>query len=304
MREKLGIAAIVAFLVVDLVLVTLAVRHVRDATPPPAYSPVATASAGPAPADDRPDAGSAAPFTPGAEPIPDDPILLALAEDGTVMRAVLGSCESGIAPRVEVSTDGGASFESVTVDADLGQVLGLEASGRRTLRLGGLTTDCEPVAYEGAAGRDQWRTIPSRDAEMWHLVADAAARVHAPSGEVETPCPVASLTVVGSVRALCDSGRIIGTADDGESWVALGDLPGGVAIGYVGPGIGYALAEQPDCPAAVMSTGDGGVDWTQETCLGEAPPRDIAARGDVVLAQVGDQIFRSEDAAATWTKLP
>jgi hypothetical protein len=221
-----------------------------------------------------------------------------------VLRAVLGSCQTGELPEVSVSTDGGASFEPVAVHDDLGQVLGVEASERRTLRVAGLTADCEPVAYEGGAKKARWKRVPADEAEMWHLLPDAGEQLQAPGGEVETPCPVVSVTTVGSVRALCESGRIIGTADDGESWVALGDLPDAVAIAYVGPGIGYGLAAQPGCPAAVMSTGDGGVSWEQLECLGEAPPRDITAREEMIVAQVGDEVFRSEDGGESWTPRP
>lgn len=299
MRDKLGIVAIIAFVVVDIVLVTLAVRHVRGAAPvPDAATPSSPSSASPSPDSPAPTPATAAP-----EPIPDDPMLLALAEDGTVLRAVRGSCADGVAPAVSVSTDGGSSFAPVPVDGSLAEVTGLSASGRRTLRVAGATADCEPVVYGGSAGRDAWQQVAPDDAEMWHLTVGGTEQVHAPGGDVDTPCPVISLTVTGAIRALCESGRIIGTDDDGESWVALGTLEDGVAIGYTGPGVGYALAERRGCPAAVVSTGDGGVSWELETCLGEAPPRAIDAVGDVVVAQVGDQVFRSEDAGDTWTPL-
>jgi len=103
-----------------------------------------------------------------------------------------------------------------------------------------------------------------------------------------------------ALRILCTNGQIIGTADEGSSWAAVGSLPGATAVRFTSLGEGYAVADHQACPAAVLETVDSGTNWDRVTCLGNGQPQAIAAEGDIVAAQVGGVLHVSADAGTTW----
>ena len=165
----------------------------------------------------------------------------------------------------------------------------------------GADADCSAWLYSGAAGRRNWTA--ERGDDEWHLVGGGADSVHAPDGVVETPCTPESLSTLNSVRLLCDSGAVLGTADAGKTWATLGRLSDATAFAFDGPSRGYALQTRKNCPVAAMTTSDGGASWEFADCLDGSTGRAVAARGDVVTALVDDAVWRSEDGAATWTKV-
>lgn len=301
MRERLGTAAIVVFIIVDVVLVTLAFRHSNPAVPPEPQrgSPSATgtpSTTGESPSTDPAPAGAGS----------NQPLFLAAAENGALLRATRGSCQRDLQPVVEASTDDGRSFDRVRVAADLSEVLRVQADSADALSLVGADGSCEVGTYTGAVDDRTW-DLDSGTAGQWHLLPDPdQAGVHAMSVVVETPCAPVGLSVVrgGGPRVLCDTGSIIGTADQGQSWVALGRLDGAAAISYASPGDGYALAAQRRCPAAVLQTSDGGTTWERLTCLPGDQPRALAAEGSFLAAQVGDAVHVSHDGGQSWTSHP
>ncbi|HET6624922.1 MAG TPA: hypothetical protein VFG63_00900 [Nocardioidaceae bacterium] len=306
MRERLGTAAIVLFVLVDIVLVMVAFRHVTPATsgsPPPATPapPAVPSSASPSPT-----------IAPAAA---DASLFLSVAPDGTLLRSTRGSCPDAVAPVVEVSTDGGSTFAPVDVAADLSEVLRVQADGADDLWVVGADGDCALGVYRGGA-EDGWGLSPGTDG-AWHLLANPRrSAVHAPDGAVDTPCaPVSLSSIPGGARILCADGSVSGTTDAGSSWEELGRVRGATAIWFTSADHGYALGTSADCPAAVQETTDAAATWSELTCLGDVSsvgasagagpdgvhaPAAVAADGDTVAAQAGDLLQVSPDAGQTW----
>lgn len=301
---SLGIVGLVALAALDVFLVAAAIDHVRPEPAPGsdrgAPSAVeSTPSSSPSAGDSPSASSSPSPRSSPAE-VPSGPLLLAQAPDGTLLRATLGGCTDDADPEVAVSTDQGATFRALPVAPDLDGVLAVEATGRRSLQLVGADATCTAQAYTGGARTRSWQSGPI--GAEWHLMLSGADTVHSPDGVVETPCTPGALSTVGSVRLLCEDGRVLGTADAGQNWATLGRLPNATAFAFDGPNRGYALVTRQDCPTAVMTTTDGGASWTFADCL-DGDGRAIAARGDVVTALVDDQVLRSEDGAETWQEV-
>lgn len=300
MRQRLGTLAIVAFVVIDVVLVVLAFRHVRPANGSGAAPASPSASPTGAPSTSA-SAGSPSEAPSKSASASHGPLLLSLAADGTVLRATEGDC-AGKPARITVSTNGGRTFTRVQVAADLDQVLSVEARSKRDLRLVGSTDVCTTRLYDGAAGRQAWKA--GDDSGTWHQLIGDSSAVRSPSGVVDTPCRPVDVSATATVRLLCANKSIIGTDDDGQSWVTLGSLPGAKAISFVTPTRGYAVASRPECQVDVLTTDDGGATWDEASCLGIGSPRAIAAHGDVALVQAGDSLLRSEDSGVSWETLP
>lgn len=296
MRERLGVVAIVVFVLVDVVLVTLAFRHVEPDTsasapiPPDPSSPAAgPSSSSPSSTASVPEAGDGA-------------LYLSVAEDGTLLRAERGSCAGDTPPVVEVSTDDARTFERVEIDPDLSEVVRVQAEAAGNLWVVGADAACNLGVYRGGAERQEWELSPGT-LGAWHLLLGAErAAVHSPTGVVPTSCTPVSLAPVDQTRAraLCRNGDVIGT-DDGQSWNARGHLDGAVSIAFTSAQEGYALARSDGC-AATLRTVDGGATWEELTCLGKQPPRSVTAKAGVILAQVASTIHRSADAGGTWQR--
>lgn len=289
----LGAALLVALTVLDVVLIKLAFDHAQGVTPSPAGA-VSSASGSP----------SATPPTPAAQTdasavLPDGPVLLSLAPDGTVLRAIGGGCTDGSDPHVHVAPPDSATFEALHVAPDLAGVLAVRTDGRDDLTVVGTDVGCEIAAYSGSSGRRVWATGPARD--EWYLdVTRDPVVVHAPGGRVDVPCAPVALSTLDAVRVLCDGGALVGTGDGGETWAALGRLRNATAVAFQGPSRGIALARRGACPVTVLSTDNGGARWETIGCLDGGSGRAVALRGETVAAAVDDALWRSTDGGETW----
>ena len=300
MRERLGVIGIVAFVVVDVVLVALAIRHTRAAPPDLDESALTIPSASPeetrAPKDRRPSQSDSA--TPDAG---DEPLYMSLAQDGSLIKATRGSCQDDVQPVVSVSTDQGRTFSEGAI-REVTEILRVQANAADDLWVVALTGDCEVQTFVTGDRGESWRRTPNADA-AWYLVDDPTrARIHTPEGTVDTPCTPTSLSTIdaGALRVLCENDRIIGTDDTGRSWVTLGSLEDAVALRFTSPGDGYAVGPGADCEAAVFQTANGGARWEQIRCFDGGQPRSIAAEAEVVAAQIGDDLQVSADGGSTW----
>jgi hypothetical protein len=102
------------------------------------------------------------------------------------------------------------------------------------------------------------------------------------------------------VRVLCEDGKLLGY-DGGDSWAALGDLPGATAVRYPTPARAFAIAPGEECPTAVFGTRDGGADWSQLACLeGAEGSGAIAGRDGHYVARAGGVTLVSTDSGSTW----
>ena len=130
-------------------------------------------------------------------------------------------------------------------------------------------------------------------------------RVHTPGGSAPVGCEVLALSAYSrsGARVLCTDGELRGTASGGTSWVGLGSLQGAVDIGYETPADGWAIAATADCPAAVLRTADGGVDWEETACLdAEGEPQALSAGGRLIVVQVGGELLTSSDDGVTFAQ--
>lgn len=307
----LGVAALVALTVLDVVLVKLAFDHaagpaVPDGDPRPATGSRTPGASASATASTSP---TATPTTsPGATGSParvpaDGPALLALGTDGTVLRATTGGCGTDDPPaQVALARTGSGTFRAVPVAPGLEAVLAVQAERRDRLVVVGAASGCEVAAYRGGAGGGGWTAGPARG--EWYLDPTAEGAdtpvVHAPGGAVEVPCTPAALSTLGAVRVLCDDGALLGTSDGGSTWVALGRLEDASAVAFQGPGSGVALAPRDACPVTVLTTDDGGSSWETAACLDGQQGRAVALRDQSLVAVVDDTVWRSDDGGVTW----
>ncbi len=191
-----------------------------------------------------------------------------------------------------LSADEDKSFQPTRIPS-VTEVLRLEAIDDENFWVVGTNGQCTPGRYVTQDGGDTWQRSDGA-ASLWYMARDRSVPrvVHAPGRLTDTPCDPVSLSAVGNevLRILCTNGDLIGTDDQGDSWVSLGSLPGAAAVRFTSLSEGYAVASQPTCSAAVLATIDGGLTWDQVTCLGGGQPRAVAAAGDIVAAQVDNSL--------------
>lgn len=293
-RSRFSIVGIALFVALDIFLVYAAVRHTNQR--PPQSAPPAAESSTPS-ADNSP--------SPNPSAKPDEPLYMSVAADGTLIRATRGGgCHTGSLPTVIVSTGSGhRSPNGRGSSGEVTAVLRVQADNAHDVWLVGTGRDCTISGWTSGDGGASWTRSPAGTSSEWYLAPDAtASKLHVPGGMVRTPCVPDSLstTATGVFRVLCTDGTIIGTDDQGQSWVVLGRLDGAVAIRYLSPGDGYAVAPTKNCPAALMRTSDGGASWSEAHCFDAGPPRSVAADGKLVVVGAGDRLYESTDAANTW----
>lgn len=292
-RRWLTVLAVIAFVAVDVALVVLAVRHTQG---DPDSDTVPTLTSPSTPTTKPPTTNTTTPN----EPAPGGAVMLALAQDGSVLRATGGACADGEPATLELATDGGA-FTDVSPDQPPTQVLAAAAGSATVLRVVGTDRRCTPVVYRSVDAGETW-TQSSDTTGTWHLLPNGGTTVHAPEREVDVGCTVTSLSPVSesNARALCDDGFVMGTADGGRDWVALGRLEGAVAVAYSTTGDALGLADEGGCPAQVYATSNGGSAWSPTSCLSGEPAQAISVTNGRAVAQVGGMVFVSTDAGATW----
>ena len=301
MRARLGILGIVLLLALDVILVFFAFRHVQET--PPSPLPLPSPSRAGQLDQERPKG----PEDPNEDRDRDDSAPqathLSLAEDGSFIRAIAGSCKKGVAPEVEISANRGREFETTRVEG-VTEVLQVSAVDRGNLSLVGTDVSCAPTLYATEDGGESWTTSKEGADSLWFATPDGsrALAVHAPGGLTETPCkPLAvSAVTTDTLRILCTSGQILGTADVGATWITLGSLPRATDVHFSSASQGYAVAQQRACSTAVLETVDGGFSWSRLNCLGNGAPRAITAAGDIIGVQVGRSLNVSTDSGVSW----
>jgi hypothetical protein len=145
MRRGFLTVSLVLFVLFDIGLVVLAVRHVQSQTADGAASDASTGTQG-----DRSSEGPSDDATSRGTPDPareDDPVMLSVADDGTILRALEGDCAVGPDASVSLSADGGASFEPLALE--VAQVLRLSTPAAGVLAVIGAHDDCAVVERRG-----------------------------------------------------------------------------------------------------------------------------------------------------------
>jgi photosystem II stability/assembly factor-like uncharacterized protein len=140
---------------------------------------------------------------------------------------------------------------------------------------------------------------------FWSILPGNERQVATPTGAVRVPCAPRQVSAInGTVaRIWCDSGQIVGTADGGANWVALGSLADAESIAYLDAADGVALAMDPECAGvSVLVTRDGGSDWETVHCAEIAGPWGVLATPTTITVIGGDAQVVSEDVGESWSE--
>lgn len=293
---RLTIIGVVAFLVIDAVLIGVALSRGGDGGggvpgPIPTFSeraatPTATPSA-----------------TPASAPVIPSPRFLAATSDTQAWRATVGSCD-GPATVIESTTDGGATWVA-SGPGDAGRALALSASdGSAASLVSDIVPDCEIGAAITTTAGAEWESADPVES-FWIDPADNRV-VQTPEGPLATPCAtVRQLTVRGeSVLILCDGALFERVAASG-AWVTL-PVPGALAVTTTDAGYAVAAAGIAECAGvSILSVAApvGTVDPTPVGCVAdETAPSEvtIAASGAALWLWSGDRVLVSGDGGATW----
>lgn len=305
---RLGVAALAGLVVADVILVSLAVGHVRGAS-----------GAGAEPPSDQ--GGQVTAGGPKKEKKPEkkpqpavvDPaasrMLVDIGEGDAVGRAISGTCGEGGA-KVQLSLDGGKSFNVSSVpSAEV--VLRLAVTDADNTTLVAADADCEEVAtWYTENGGGSWEYVPG-PTDVWHKLAKPAAAVHAPDGdEPEVPCDGSAVVTVSTLGTdvayvLCADGLVASTFDGGESWTEQGTVEGAAGLDFITAETGLAVvAGHESCEGiAVLRSTDTGQSWEPHGCIETdaiSELADISTTGDRAYVSAGEAIWYSEDGGATW----
>ena len=308
MRPQLKIALVIAFVAFDMLLVVLAVHHVRQPAPKdgsgivaPPRDPTTTSIS---PTTPTTSSTSTTSTTSSAVPpaVERPETMLSIGIDGVLLRATTGDCQVGPDASVEVSTDGGQTFNKVL--SHVPQVVRVVAVSRSDLWIVETNKACQPaVQRSGDTGASWVRSQGSKGA--WHLSPSVDdSRIHAPSGAREVGCQGVSLAALDSTLAYvgCNDGDVRMSSDGGDSWSTVGRVDGLVSLTFEDASRGFALAHDEKCAGRVLITDNSGRTWRRRNCLEGVVPEAIATNGNRVVAQVDDQLWISDDGGQTWAR--
>jgi hypothetical protein len=297
-NRSLGIAALAALLVLDLLLVFFAIRPDSTAATSVAARPAATA---------RPGAGAGA----SARPKPAVPNVsqqrsVSLLEGGSALMATPGSCGSGGAA-VFRSTDSGATWTGSDSPGPIVPRVTLTGAEAGFAIAAGQGCE-EALLFRDTNSLQGW-SEGIRPADTWFVLPQVPARINGPAGLVDSPCGqqvTVGLTPSPSPEAavLCADGFLQKTTDGGTTWVRGEQLAGGRAIGGDPAGELLALASVAGCDGLGVFVADPAGAWQQTTCLSGAERTGsvgITTAGTTVIAVDGaGKTFASTDSGRTF----
>ncbi|MFI5429479.1 WD40/YVTN/BNR-like repeat-containing protein [Aeromicrobium sp. UC242_57] len=288
MKKTLPLVLIAAFVIVDVVLIIGARRHVFQ-TPPESdivARPVTPAAATAAPDDAQVSYDFDATRS----------IAISLANDGALVLGPRTACTS-TAERAPITTslDGGAKVTQVATG--LVTVLGARAVSASDLRIVGLDSDCTVREARSSDGGAKWTA--SAAVSLWYADPKDEQRVVSPTGSGDVGCEVVSVSQITaeSARVGCADGSIKGTGDSGTTWTQRGRLDNLRVATFLTPTAGYALARYNGCAANAFTTKDAGVTWQPGGCITGEPAQGIAASANGLAAVVNDGLYVSSNGA-------
>jgi len=221
---------------------------------------------------------------------------LAANDEGTLLRAPVGTCRGGPRGPVEISTDRGRTFKTTLSPR---AVLAVEAASPAELTVVAATRDCDLVTYRSIDGGTHWSRRQG-SAGIWYLPSiPGALRIHAPAGTIFVACGMrAQLVTLSSpvsdvAFAGCSNGSVLATDDAGTVWKTRSRIAGLTQLAFRSPSIGYATAETRRCQSALYRTDDGGQGWRRVRCVADsAPTKGLAVSATDVYVQVASRIVR------------
>ena len=298
MRKRWKLAVFVLFLVADLMLVAYMFREIRDdRRASGATEPVPTSTSSPTPQEEEATG------------------VVRLAARGDIMvRSHAGSCRGSGRPLLELSRDGGKTFNEVAVPV-LEEAEATDPESKATpirtivdvavespLELEIIAGDekCKPRRHVTEDGGDSWERKKSFDA--WFV--DASGKdIVSPDGVLDAGCEVASLSQLSDAEAkvVCRGGAILETEDSGATWLAVGDLDKTVkAAIFTRSKVGFAIAGDGTC-SRTFSTEDGGLTWQTQGCVKDVDIADLAGTVKRLVVADDKDVRVSTDEGKSWT---
>jgi hypothetical protein len=305
-RRRLWIyLAVIAFVLIDVLLISWALGTRTAGTPATTAGPIPTftpeASATPTPTTVPPTAA-----------VPPTRILSGL--DGTTAwRATTGQCPT--APAMpEVTRDSGATWQETdaTAEVEISALQSLAVVSDSQIELVGLDSeDCAPQFARSFVAGDDYSRAPDLLDEQWYVDPADRATVETPSGGVPAPCEaVVALAPRTSAASavLCADTQIFLTDDAGDTWSNSVTISGAVNLAVTEMGYVIATVGLPECagvqltalsvnPMTATPTGCLPVEVPAETMQGKVA---VSEADGTLWVWAGDFVTRSIDQGASW----
>lgn len=312
-RCPLLITLVIAFLIIDAVLVAAAIGGVR----PPwlvaatnAERPAAAVTTEPTPtASASVPAGGAASTT---VPVPSR--LLSAFDSTTAWRATTGVCPvaSDSAAKPELTTDSGAVWKTTnaTASTTMTSIQNLVATGKTTLELVGLSAaECKPQFAKTFVSGDNYALYPDQLSKKWYVDPADRSQIFTPNGVVPAPCAAVVSLVSKSTAAvvMCADGQLNLTADGARTWSPAIIVAGVLSVTPSDNGYFAAVRGVADCAGIQIVYSAAGADPTATGCFTTSVTASdlsgrvaISSAGDTLWMWAGDQTVRSTDSGKTW----
>jgi hypothetical protein len=291
---------LVLFVLVDIVLIGGAIRHVNGAPPESDLLEPATTAGISAPTPAASAVTSQAPTQVDYTFRASKAVALSTANDGTIVSGIRGRCAAAENAELSVSTNSGEDFAKVTTG--LTTTLAVRTTGAKLISVVGTDAGCEVQQVTSTDGGKSW--IEADSIDLWYPAPDETEQVVSPGGP-STPSKKCVVTAVSQVteesaRVACANGTFRGSGDNGKTWVRLGRLDN-VRVGtFTSPGKGYALARYNGCGANLFATTDGGATWEPRGCISGDPAQAISATTNRLTAVVAGDLYFSRDDGKSW----
>ena len=297
MKQRLKIMTIVVLVIVDLIAITLAVRHSSQMPPASVSSKVPLTST----------PSSAKTTTPPPEAA--SPTGLSVVGN-SIGRFAAGTCDGTGSAKLEVSADGGSTFAEVALPlaakttaggkqaTAVARILSLDLASATEMTLIGDSAACKPSSWTTSDAGKSWKQASS--SSDWYIDGNKVGTL---AGEVDSGCEPVSVAAVSdrNAKVACKDSKIRGTDDAGQTWVALGSLDGVVSVSFETVANGVAVAKTSKCAAQSYSTGSAGGSWQETGCIDtKTPASAIGGTSALLAALVGPKTLVSVDQGATW----
>jgi hypothetical protein len=230
------------------------------------------------------------------------PVLMAVDADGLLLRASRGACQAQFANPAQVAV-GSVSAGVTAVDLPaLGEVLGVGILPDDHLRVSGLTPQCDPATFDSTDSGKTWQRLrATAPAGIWRLDADTTAdQVTGPAGgTIPLACAPQNISNLadsrGAVSCLNGAFYVLAPRAKPVALAASGydqlSVAGGLRAGRY-----FVLGATAQCPAQVGTAAAGLQSVSSLECLGgDRAPLGIAAAGNNVVVQVGNDLMVSDD---------
>jgi hypothetical protein len=296
--------AVIAFLLVDVLLISWALGSRTPATsattpgPIPSFTPQPSAT--PTPMANIPTVA-----------VPSTRILSAL--DGTTAwRATTGECPAPATPEVTTNAGDTWSMTDATAEAQITALQSLTVVSDSLIQLVGLSADnCAPQFARSFVAGEDYSLAPILLADQWYVDPANRAVVQTPSGTMDAPCDsVVALAPLTDTQAgvLCFDTRVYTTQNGGDTWGNSVTIRGAVNLAVTEMGYVIATVGLPECagvqlialsvePPTATPTGCLPVDAPAETMQGNVAVSEAAG---TLWVWAGPSVMRSIDQGTSW----